>query len=56
MKHNRNLLVPIGLAICCFGQILVRYASLPDFTAGVIQGVGLGLLLLALMGSRRKAA
>lgn len=56
MKHRQSLLVSVGLAVCCTGQIRVRYAHLPDFVAGVIQGVGLGLLLLALMGPRRRTA
>jgi len=39
----------IGLFILCTVQILRHYLTMPDFAAGALMGIGIGVEILALI-------
>lgn len=47
IKEKSLLLVPIGLLIIAFSQILTHYIVLPDLIKGLLSGVGIGLLIVS---------
>ena len=44
-----RLLIPIGLLLVSGASFLNRYMQLPDFITGLLQGAGLGLMILFLI-------
>ena len=50
MKNNKtSILLPIGLLISSASQIVSHLTHLPDFVSGSLMGVGIGVMLLALI-------
>lgn len=48
MKMNhRNMLLPAGLLLSSVSQLVSHFTQLPDFVAGSLTGIGIGLMLLA---------
>jgi hypothetical protein len=48
-KRKALMLISIGMFVMVFTQIFSHYTELPDLTKGLFTGVGMGLLLLALI-------
>ena len=55
-QKNTLLLVIAGLFVMAASQISSHYVSLPDVAVGLSTGLGIGLLVTALLGGRFKAA
>lgn len=54
-KHRLRLLyLPAGCLVCSGSLILSRYVPMSDFTAGLLPGAGIGLLLLFLVFQIKK--
>ncbi|WP_186280179.1 hypothetical protein [Fluviicola chungangensis] len=50
MKTNHALILTIlGLLVISTAQIVAHYIQLPDFIFGAITGVGIGLMILAVI-------
>jgi len=56
MKTSVKLMLPLGLLFVVAGILLRQFATLPDFADGLLFGVGIGLLVMALViKSRNKS-
>ncbi|WP_459213031.1 hypothetical protein [Aquimarina rhabdastrellae] len=55
-RKTQLKLVVFGILGIALTQILSKYISLPDFFKGIFTGVGIGLVLLALMVRKFKKA
>ncbi|MBA3827968.1 MAG: hypothetical protein H0X33_03440 [Taibaiella sp.] len=45
--------IPIGLLISSGSLMLRFFVSVPDFVSGILQGVAVGIMLVALVKKRR---
>lgn len=55
-KSKALLLIPIGMFVIAASQVFSHYLELPDFAKGSFVGIGIGLLIIALIyGSFRTA-
>ena len=51
-----QLLISIGIFIVAIPQIVGRYLEIPDFSKGILTGLGIGLLFIGIIrGNYRKA-
>jgi hypothetical protein len=48
-----KFMIPLGLLLQSVNLILSRYFKFPDIVSGMICGVGLGLMIMALILSKR---
>ena len=53
-RKNALILLVIGIFVIAFSQIFPRYVALPDLARGLLVGVGIGFLLLAVLLSKLK--
>ncbi len=54
MKKNKtSVLLPIGLLISSASQIVAHLTHLPDLVSGSLMGVGIGVMLLAIIRPTR---
>lgn len=57
MKTNRALILTIiGLLVISAAQLVAHYIQLPDFIFGSITGVGIGLMVLAVMKLKKTSS
>jgi len=55
-KRKVQLLISIGILMVAISQIIWHYLEIPDFLNGTLIGLGIGLLLFAIIkGNSRKA-
>ncbi|QRM90367.1 hypothetical protein FG167_14345 [Lacinutrix sp. WUR7] len=48
-KRKALLLIPIGMFVIAASQVFSHYFALPDFAKGSFVGIGIGLLIIALI-------
>nr|WP_294858587.1 hypothetical protein [uncultured Fluviicola sp.] len=54
MKTNQaSLLVIAGLLVIAASQIVAHYMNLPDFVLGAVTGVGIGLMIVSFLKSKK---
>lgn len=53
---KRTILIPIGLLIICTSQIVAHYTKLSDFVMGATTGIGIGLMVVSLIMTKKKTA
>ena len=57
MKTNqRGILLSIGIIICSISQIVSHFTKTPDFVAGILMGIGIGIMVLSFPGQKRNPA
>ena len=55
-KNQRSLFLFVGLMISVASQIAAHFTKMPDFASGILTGIGIGIMLLALIRQKRKTA
>jgi hypothetical protein len=55
-KNNRSIFLFIGLLIISVSQIVLHFTTMPDFVTGSLMGIGIGIMLLAIIRPKPKAA
>jgi hypothetical protein len=57
MKKRKSLiLLSSGIFVIAISQIISRFVELPDLAKGLFIGIGIGMLLLAIIFGNRKTA
>lgn len=57
MKKRKSLiLLSSGMFVIAISQILSHFVELPDLAKGLFIGIGIGMLLLAIIFGNRKTA
>lgn len=54
LSRIQTLLLVIGLLMNSVTQIIMHYYNLPDVVSGLLLGVGIGVILSALLWKKRK--
>ncbi|SHN21190.1 hypothetical protein [Flavobacterium xinjiangense] len=55
-KRNSLILLSSGMFVIAISQILSHFVELPDLAKGLFIGIGIGMLLLAIIFGNRKTA
>lgn len=55
-KRKALVLISIGMSIISFAQIISLYVEISDLTRGSFIGIGVGMLLVALIKGNFKSA
>ncbi|NAS32752.1 hypothetical protein GTQ40_17365 [Flavobacteriaceae bacterium R38] len=55
-KQKSIFLVLIGTLTISLIQVFTQYAALPDSIRGLLTGIGIGMLLIALISGKSKSA
>ena len=55
-KRKSLILMSIGMFVIAVSQILSHFVELPDLTKGLFFGIGIGMLLLAIIFNNFKTA
>lgn len=55
-KRNSLILLSSGMIVIAISQILSHFVELPDLAKGLFIGIGIGMLLLAIIFGNRKTA
>jgi hypothetical protein len=53
MNRKNRILLCIGLILTTSNTLMRDYITLPDFARGALSGLGLGLMIWALVNQRR---
>ncbi|MEO5911037.1 MAG: hypothetical protein ABIP95_09135 [Pelobium sp.] len=53
IKNNQKILLAIGLFLASMNLLLIHYLNLPDFMAGLITGISIGLEIIAIVLLKR---
>ena len=48
-KIVKSLLLVLGIILCSLSLMISHFMSITDFVKGLIQGIGIGLMILALL-------
>ena len=48
-KIVKRLLLVLGIILCSLSLMISHFMSITDFVKGLIQGIGIGLMILALL-------
>lgn len=51
-KNQRLILISVGIFICVLSQIFVHFTKIPDFAAGGIMGIGIGIMILSFINKK----
>ena len=56
MKKWKSVLLSIGMFVIAISQIFSHFVELPDLAKGLFMGIGIGMLLLAIIFGTIKTA
>jgi hypothetical protein len=55
-KNQRSIFLFVELMISTVSQIATHFTKIPDFASGALMGIGIGVMLLAFIKQKSKAA
>ncbi|MDT0686179.1 hypothetical protein [Autumnicola psychrophila] len=55
-RRKSLILIALGMFVIAVSQFITRYTEIPDIAQGVLTGIGIGLLLTAILFGRFKTA
>ena len=53
-KRKALILIPIGVFTIAIIQVLAHFTEIPDFIRGAFTGIGIGLIVMALVVGKLK--
>ena len=53
MKTQTRFLTILGLLVISISQIIAHYIKLSDFISGTITGIGIGLMIVSFLRSKK---